>query len=153
MNKLMLVVVETALEIGTGSVKLADAVRAAFAGVPANKRTELRKELFAAIVAKAGIDPATKKPYTSRELVKANPAVSAAYSACRMAYSRQFPSKKTAAKRKTAKAIVVPMTPKGVAAMARVAIAAIQKMEAPRFDAPRAVAAWQALADVFAAKE
>ena len=146
-------VVDVAIEVGATSTKLAEAVRSLFAGVPAAKRDTLRKELYSALVAKAGVDASTKKAYSIRDLKAANPTVYSAYMAVKMAYSRLFPSVKTKAKRKTAKAIVVPFTPKGVAAMAKAAIGAIQKMETPRFDAARAVAAWQALADVFAAKK
>ena len=147
-------VVAVAIEVGTASTKLAEAVRSLFAGVPAAKRDTLRKELYSALVAKAGVDASTKKAYSIRDLKAANPTVYSAYMAVKMAYSRLFPSVKTKAKRKTAaKAIVIPFTPKGVAAMAKAAIGAIQKMETPKFDAARAVAAWQALADVFTAKK
>ena len=61
-------------------------------------------------------------------------------------------AKKGASKRKTAKAIVIPMTPKGMGAMARVAIGALGKMEKASFPIPEAVAAWQALAAVYAKK-
>jgi hypothetical protein len=61
-------------------------------------------------------------------------------------------AKKGASKRKTAKAIAVPMTPKGMGAMARVAIGALGKMEKAPFPIPEAVAAWQALAAVYAKK-
>lgn len=61
-------------------------------------------------------------------------------------------SKKGAAKRKSSKAIVVPMTPKGVGAMAKAAIAALGKMEKATFPIPAAVAAWQSLAAVYAKK-
>ena len=61
-------------------------------------------------------------------------------------------AKKGASKRKTAKAIVIPMTPRGVSAMARVAIGALGKMEKAPFDIPLAIAAWQALATVYTKK-
>ena len=54
--------------------------------------------------------------------------------------------------RKSSKPIVVPMTPKGVGAMAKAAIAALGKMEKATFPIPQAVAAWQALAAVYAKK-
>jgi len=61
-------------------------------------------------------------------------------------------SKKRGSKARSGKAIVVPMTPKGVGAMAKAAIAALSKLEKATFPSPQAVAAWQALAAVYAKK-
>lgn len=60
--------------------------------------------------------------------------------------------KKKGTKKRAGKAIVIPMTPKGVATMARVACAALSKVESAGFPIPEAIAAWQALAAVYAKK-
>lgn len=149
MDKTLQTAINACLSLGEMGVSVAAAVRAAFAGIRPAKREERRKALYDGIRAKAGVNPQTKALWSATELKTKNPSVSKAYVAARKEYSDLFPSKKTKAtkKKKNGKAIVVPMTPKGVAAMAKAAIAAIQKMESPQFDAVRVVAAWQALAD------
>lgn len=61
-------------------------------------------------------------------------------------------SKKKGTKNRATKAIVIPMTPKGVAAMVRTACATLNKVEKASFPIPEAIAAWQALATVYAKK-
>lgn len=125
--------------------KVADVVAACFAGVPAAKRPEVQKALYEAIREVDGRDEkGNLRP--ARELTERT---KRAYDAARQAVRRLFNTGKGSSKKKKSdKAIVVPLDRKSISAMAKAAIAAIQKSESLPYPADKAVAAWMALAEI-----
>jgi hypothetical protein len=125
--------------------KVADTVAACFAGVPAAKRDEVKSALYDAIRKADGRDEKGKLR-TAREL---SDRTRRAYEAARQAVRRLFDSSKGGKKKKkSGKAIVVPLDRKGISAMVKAATAAIQKAENLPYSADKAIAAWLALAEV-----
>lgn len=142
---LLTAAVDAAFAVAASKGKATDAARALFAGIPAQKRDEVRGEWYDAIRARAGERDGKKIP--ARELPED---VKRAYGAAREAYRAIFGSgaKKSKGKGK-GKVIVVPMTYKGISAMAKAAKRALQKAEGADYDVPRVLAAWVALEEAY----